>query len=382
MLLWALLRRLPRTKLGVAPLLAAAGRDFCRCRLQAKLRPRPCGGQNGGATPIALGLALSASSLFSQDAEEETKKDAKEGLPEDAEEEIIFLLKKAKLCIMKGELEEAERLLHEAARLSHQSNNRSGVIYTYDTMANLAFLRGQLDQAEKLFKAAMNFLLAGNMEQDDNAIIEMSLKLASIYAAQNLEQLALAGYHFCILTLKEKIAKQKDMTADALSEEERTDTRLLLGMSLDSYARYLLAHKHAAAAERMYEQALQISMEVQGETHPQTVVLMNDLATAIDAQGRYEDAYARVRRASDLAQQTEHPEAYVMLNNLAGILTHKGDFSQARQVYKEALKQAEEAGDGAVVQYIQKELAGLARRQKQAKSAKKPAKEGNEGEKD
>ncbi|XP_015277532.1 PREDICTED: tetratricopeptide repeat protein 19, mitochondrial isoform X2 [Gekko japonicus] len=375
MSLWALLRRLPRTKLAVAPLLAASGRGFCRRHLHAQERPRP----HGGATPIAFGLVLSASSLFSQEAEEETEKDATESLLEEAEEEIIFLLKKAKLCIMKGELEEAERLLHEAARLSHQSNNRNGIIYTYDTMANLAFLRGQLDHAEKLFKAAMTFLLAGNMEQDDNAIIEMSLKLASIYAAQNQEKLALAGYQFCILTLKEKIAKQKDMAADAVPEEERINTRLLLGMSLDSYARYLLARKQAAAAERMYEEALQISMEVQGETHPQTVVLMNDLATALDAQGRYDDAYTRVRRALDLARQTEHPEAYVVLNNLAGILMHKEDFPQARQVYKEALKLAEEAGDGAVVRYIRKELAELARRQKQAKSAENLAKQGNEG---
>ncbi|XP_048374620.1 tetratricopeptide repeat protein 19, mitochondrial isoform X3 [Sphaerodactylus townsendi] len=284
---------------------------------------------------------------------------------------------------MKGELEEAERLLHEAARLSHQSDNKNGIIYTYDTMANLAFLRGQLDHAEKLFKAAMSLLLAGNMKQDDNAIIEMSLKLASIYAAQDQVQLALAGYQFCILTLEEKIAKQKGLATDALpAEEEQIDTHLLLGLSLDSYARYLLAHKQAAAAERLYERALQISTEVQGETHPQTIVLMNDLATAIDAQGRYDDAYARVKRASDLAQQTEHPETYVILNNLAGILMHKEDFSQARQVYKEALKRAEEAGEGAVVQHIRKELTELARRQKLARSAENSIKKGDEGGKD
>ncbi|XP_077167950.1 tetratricopeptide repeat protein 19, mitochondrial isoform X2 [Paroedura picta] len=369
MSLWALLRLLPRTRPRVAPLLAAAGRDFCR-RHHRKARPRPC----SGATPMAFSLALSAASLFSQEANEE--KDIKESGPEEAEEEIIFLLKKAKLCIMKGELEEAERLLHEAARLSHLSNNRNGVIYTYDTMANLAFLRGQFDHAEKLFKAAMSFLLAGNMKQDDNAIIEMSLKLASIYAAQHQDHLAQSGYRFCILTLEEKLAKQKDMAADALPEEERINTRLLLGMSLDSYGRYLLAHKQAAAAERMYEQALQISMEVQGETHPQTVVLMNDLATALDAQGRYNDAYARVKKALDLAQQTGHPEAYVVLNNLAGILMHKEDFAQARKVYKAALKQAEEAGDDAVVRYIRKELAELARREKLVKSAENsPTKE-------
>ncbi|XP_053131471.1 tetratricopeptide repeat protein 19, mitochondrial isoform X4 [Hemicordylus capensis] len=295
------------------------------------------------------------------------------------------------LGIMKGELQEAERILHEAARLSHQSDNKAAIIYTYDTlgdlvgqrgristhalntylrfavfqMANLAFLRGQLEEAEKLFKAAMSFLLAGDMKQDDNAIIEMSLKLASIYAAQDQDKLALAGYEFCILTLEEKIDKQQDMP----TEEERANTRLLLGLSLDSYARYLLAHSQAALAQKMYERALQISVEVQGEKHPQTVVLMNDLATALDAQGHYDDAYAHVSRASELARQTEHPEAHVVLNNLAGILMHKEDFSQAKEVYKEALKRAEESGDGASVRHIREELAELAKRRRRSQVA-------------
>lgn len=56
----------------------------------------------------------------------------------------------------------------------------------------------------------------------------------------------------------------------------------------------------------------------------QTVVLMNDLATALDAQGLYDDAYEHVKRASELAHQTEHPETHIVLNNLAGILMHKG----------------------------------------------------------
>ncbi|XP_053223612.1 tetratricopeptide repeat protein 19, mitochondrial [Podarcis raffonei] len=356
---------LPRRGLRVAAAAAALGR---RSLAQARAgRSGDGGGKRlttaAGAATLAGGPGLSAFSLFSREAEKE--KDSAEGQSEAKEEDtIILLLKKAKLSIMKGELEEAERLLHEAARLSHQSDNKQAIIYTYDTMANLAFMRGQLDHAEKLFKAAMSYLLAGDMKQDDNAIIEMSLKLASIYAARNEDKLALAGYEFCILTLEEKVAKQKDIPLDVLPEEEKSNTRLLLGMTLDSYARYLLAHSQAPAAQRMYERALQISMEVQGETHPQTVVLMNDLATALDAQGLYEDAYARLRWASELAQQTEHPETYVVLNNFAGILMHKEEYSSAKAVYREALQKAEAAGDGASVRHIRKELAELARRQR------------------
>ncbi|NXT27675.1 TTC19 protein, partial [Syrrhaptes paradoxus] len=288
-----------------------------------------------------------AFSLFPRDAEE------------DGEDAIILLLKRAKLSVMKGELREADEILHQALRLVE--------IFCFKchhpTISSSKFSF----QAEKLYKASMSYLLAGDTKEDDNAILEMSLKLASIYAAQKQHKLALAGYEFCILTLEEKIAKQKDLPEDVLSAEEKANTRLLLGMSLDSYARYLQNINQLPVAQKMYEKALQISNDVQGETHPQTVVLMNDLATVLDAQGYYDEAYTYVKKAAEVAKETQHPEEHMVLNNLAAILMHKEDFLQAKQVYKEALKQAQEKGDVASVQHIQEELAELAKRRKGSK---------------
>ncbi|XP_064379283.1 tetratricopeptide repeat protein 19, mitochondrial isoform X4 [Dromaius novaehollandiae] len=279
-------------------MLAAVPRALCRLaarrRCPAALPQARRGaarlGEGGGwrqrrgaaaARPGALGF-LGALSLFPRGAEE------------DAEDAIILLLKKAK-------------------------------------MANVALMQGQLDNAEKLYKATMSYMLAGDTKEDDNAILEMSLKLASIYAAQKQHKLALAGYEFCILTLEEKIAKQKDLPEDVLpggaylsASEEKANTRLLLGMSLDGYARYLLSLNQFPVAQKMYEKALQISSDVQGETHPQTVVLLNDLATVLDAQGHYDEAYSHVRRAAELAKETQHPEEHMVLSNLAAILMHKG----------------------------------------------------------
>ncbi|KAJ7308792.1 hypothetical protein JRQ81_008058 [Phrynocephalus forsythii] len=323
-------------------------------------RARPATGSGAGA--ILGGLGLSVFSLFSHETENEEQKEVTQ------EDTIIYLLKKAKVNIMKGELDEAERILHDAARLSRESDNKDAIIYTYDTMANLAFMRGEMEKAEKLFKAAMSFLLAGGMKEDHNAIIAMSLKLTSIYAAWNQHDQAQAGYQFCIQTLEEKIGKQKELPADVQPEDEKADTRLLLGMTLDSYARYLLANGQAATAQKMYERALQIATEVQGETHPQSVVLLSDLATALDAQGLYEEAYARGARASDLARQTDHPEAHIVLNNLAGILVHQEDYARAREVYKEALEKAEKTGDLFSIRHIQKEMAEMRKKQKQART--------------
>ncbi|XP_023586827.1 tetratricopeptide repeat protein 19, mitochondrial isoform X1 [Trichechus manatus latirostris] len=182
---------------------------------------------------------------------------------------IVFFVLSFQLSIMKDEPEEAELILHDALRLAYQSGNNKAITYTYDLMANLAFIHGQLENAEKLFKATMSYLLGGGMKQEDNAIIEISLKLASIYAAQNRQEFALAGYEFCISTLEEKMEREKELAEDIMSVEEKANTRLLLGMCLDSYARYLLFTKQPSQAQKMYEKALRISEEIQGERHPQ-----------------------------------------------------------------------------------------------------------------
>lgn len=56
----------------------------------------------------------------------------------------------------------------------------------------------------------------------------------------------------------------------------------------------------------------------------QTLVLMSDLATILDLQGRHDDALVLVQQAVDLSRSVGHPDQHVLLGNLAGILLHKG----------------------------------------------------------
>ncbi|KAI7809757.1 tetratricopeptide repeat protein 19, mitochondrial isoform X1 [Triplophysa rosa] len=278
------------------------------------------------------------------------------------EDELILLLKKAKYSMMIGELDAANVFLHKAVRLAHQTHNNDAIIYTYSLMANLAFVQGQLDNAEKLFKAAMSYMLSGGTPQDDNAVIEMSLKLASIYATQNKNELAEHGFQFCTESLEAKIEKHKDLPLESLSDEERKDTRLLLGLSLDARARYLAANRHFTRACRDYRHAMQICQEEQGESHPQSLVLMSDLATVLDLQGKHDEALAHVKRAIELAQASGHPDQHVLLGNMAGILMHKGEFEEAGKLYQEALVLAQAAGDAEAVEQLQEGLKELANR--------------------
>lgn len=51
--------------------------------------------------------------------------------------------------------------------------------------------------------------------------------------------------------------------------EEKANTHLLLGMCLDSCARYLLFSEQPSRAQGMYERAVRISEEILGDHHPQ-----------------------------------------------------------------------------------------------------------------
>ncbi|KAL7879867.1 hypothetical protein SRHO_G00021210 [Serrasalmus rhombeus] len=305
---------------------------------------------------VALWSALAFSIFGSTDERTEAQK---------TEDEIILLLKKAKYSMMLGELDAANVFLHKAVRLAHQSHNNDAIIYTYSLMANLAFVQGQLDNAEKLFKAAMSFMLSGGTPQDDNAVIEMSLKLASIYATQNKNELAEHGFQFCTESLEAKIEKHKELPPDTVSEEERKDTRLLLGLSLDSRARYLAASHRLSGACRDYRHALQICQEEQGESHPQTLVLMSDLATVLDLQGKHDEALAQVKKAVELGQAAGHPDLHVLLGNMAGILMHKGEFEESIKLYEEALTLARTAGDMEAVEQLEEGLKELNRRKEE-----------------
>lgn len=295
-------------------------------------------------------MAAVAFSLFGRSEEDERDEAQRK------EDELILLLKKAKLSIHRGQMNNASGFLHQAVALAHQLHNTQAIIYSYSLMANLAYVQGQLEQAEKLFKAAMSFMLSGGTPENDNAVIEMSLKLAAIYAEQNKLELAEHGFRFCIESLEEKLKKDKETATEELTEDQLTllkDTWLLLGLVLDSRARFRTSTSDLDQAELDYRRSLEICSKEQGEAHPQTLVLMSDLALVLDLQGKQEEALVLVQKAVDLSRTQDHPDQHLLLSNMASILLHSGDLEAAVRFYHEALVLARQHGDQEAVDHIQ-----------------------------
>ncbi|XP_061588717.1 tetratricopeptide repeat protein 19, mitochondrial [Cololabis saira] len=322
------------------------------------------GGEGEGGTGTGVIWAAVAFSLFGSSNEDQRTEAQRK------EDDMILLLKKAKLSIHRGQLPAATSFLHQAVVLAHQTHNNQAIIYTYSQMANLAYVQGQLDSAEKLFKASMSFILAGGTPEDDNAVIEMSLKLATIYAEQNKVELAEHGFKFCTESLEAKLEKYKELQEDEKTEEQevlRKDTHLLLGLCLDSRARYQASKLRLSQAGQDYRRALDICRQEQGETHPQTLVLMSDLATILDLQGSHDDALVLIQQAVALSQSAGHPEQHVLLGNLAGILLHTGRVEDSVRFYKQALDLARQSGDQEAVDRIQEGLQEVKKRNQEEK---------------
>ncbi|XP_033838737.2 tetratricopeptide repeat protein 19, mitochondrial [Periophthalmus magnuspinnatus] len=316
-----------------------------------------------------------AFSLFGWSEEDERDEAQKK------EDEMILLLKKAKLSILRDQLSSASSFLHQALALAQQLHHQDALVYCYSLMANLSYVRGQLDQAEKLFKASLSLMLSRGTPENDNAVVETSLKLAAIYAQQNRLALAEHGFRFCVETLEEKLEKDQEETKEPTeepSEEAQTllqDTRLLLGLALDSRARFWAQISDLARAEQDYRRSLEICSKEQGPAHPQTLVLLSDLASVLDLRGNRSEALVLVQRAVDLGRTHGHPDLHVLLSNMAAILMHSGDLEAAAKFYHEAMTLAKSQGDQETIEHIQEELKELKRRREEEEKKGKESRE-------
>ncbi|XP_055007938.1 tetratricopeptide repeat protein 19, mitochondrial isoform X2 [Boleophthalmus pectinirostris] len=332
------------------------------------------------------GLAFS---LFGRSEEDERDEAQKK------EDEMILLLKKAKLSLLRDQLVSASSFLHQALALAQQLHHQDAQLYCYSQMANLAFVRGQLDQAERLFKSSLSILLSRGIPENDNAVIETSLKLAAIYAQQNRLSLAEHGFRFCVETLEEKLEKEeeemketketkeaKETTEESTEEAQtlRRDSRLLLGLALDSRARFWTQVSDLERAEEDYRKSLKICSEEQGPEHPQTLVLLSDLASVLDLRGNHSEALVLVQRAVDLGRTHEHPDLHVLLCNLAAVLMHTGDLEAAATFYHEALSLSKSRGDEETTEHLHEELKELKKKKDERKKEREEKKKKQEEE--
>lgn len=296
--------------------------------------------------PVLLGFSLFGKSDPKDEEQTEDDSVKKKDIMED---EVVTVLKHAKLKEMKKELPEAEQLYHRALGLLnvYDQNNLwdktrllQARVYIYDALANLALSRGEIDKAEKLYKETLRGSLQQGMSQDHDAVVEISLKLAIIFAAQKRNVEADEGYKFCIKTQEAKIKDMKEIDDNSAA---------LLGMALDAYARFLMIQNRNDEAQTNLEKSLSIARKVFGESHVQIAVLLNDIATINSLKKEFDLARKHLEEAIRVAEGLDSPDLPTFYFNLGAVCERQGNFSDAGHAYRQALDKAKKYDDKIVV---------------------------------
>jgi CHAT domain-containing protein/Flp pilus assembly protein TadD len=95
-----------------------------------------------------------------------------------------------------------------------------------------------------------------------------------------------------------------------------------------------------ADAQPLFTRALAISETASGPSHPNTAMILNNLAILYESMGRYADAqplFARALAISETASGPNHPSTAMFLNNLAGLYRVTGRKTEAEPLYNRVL---------------------------------------------
>lgn len=78
------------------------------------------------------------------------------------------------------------------------------------------FLQGDYMKAERIYKDVMKRVMSKGVAAEDNSMIEMSLKLAKVYASWQQHDKAVLGFQFCIKTQEKKVKNGMNFTKKLL----------------------------------------------------------------------------------------------------------------------------------------------------------------------
>lgn len=94
-------------------------------------------------------------------------------------------------------------------------------------------------------------------------------------------------------------------------------------------------------AEMMHREELELREKISGKEHPDMLVSRHDLALALHGQGKYEEAEKTHRDVLELSKKVlgkEHLYTLTTMNNLALVLREQGKYKEAEKIHREELE--------------------------------------------
>ncbi|KAK3088671.1 hypothetical protein FSP39_022156 [Pinctada imbricata] len=251
------------------------------------------------------------------------------------DEDVKYYLKIAGTAQKQNNPRDAENYYHMALHSADQLFKKKEIdptkyrllrVYVYDAMANMAYNSGDYGKAERLYKETMKLLLAMGRGKTDNAMLEISLKLANMYMVMEMPVEAESGFNFVIDSLEEKI---KNKTEEFLAEEENCYG--LLGIGCENYAKYLIGKENHTQAESLLKKAEEIARKYLGEKHPQRLVLLNDIASVQIHRQDYAEAEKSLTAALKIGEDIDDNYLPLLYCNMGSLHLRTGGYDKAME---------------------------------------------------
>ena len=140
-----------------------------------------------------------------------------------------------------------------------------------------------------------------------------------------------------------KYAAAQPLFEKALEISRRllTDDHPDTARGFDSVAANLSAQGKFAAAQPLHEKALEIRRRLLGEDHPYTAASYNNVASNLHAQGKYAAAQPLFEKALEICRRMktdDHPDTLRYYNGLAYNLYAQGKYREARDQWISAVR--------------------------------------------
>jgi tetratricopeptide (TPR) repeat protein len=120
-----------------------------------------------------------------------------------------------------------------------------------------------------------------------------------------------------------------------------TDDHPASAESYNNVAHNLSEQGKYAQAQPLLERALEIHRRLLTDNHPNTAAVCNNVAANLDAQGKYAQAEPLFEKSLEIRRRLltdDHIDTAQSYNNLALNLYNQGKYAQAQQFYEKALK--------------------------------------------
>lgn len=232
-----------------------------------------------------------------------------------------LLIAKGVLSLCDHDHDKADKMFHEALQYAIAEHNVDQETLILNLLATNFLESGDLKKAEKLLIDLIKRLVAQEVDQSDSAILELSLKLASIYGkCESDHEKAYTGFRFVINNLTKKLEYLPLENLDAvdlqdLSEQQKNDLAML-GWACDWFAKFLLSINDPSYAVSLLKRALNISTKILGCHHEQTLILLNDIGTTLSMSNLPEEGKYFIKRAVEGALESQSQELASFYVNL------------------------------------------------------------------